>query len=139
MGLSPYSCFNLIGAAQVGKSSLTGMRVLHQLAGRVPVWPFDAIPDEGPLIVEIYTTIAARAAGIRKGLSKMRDAQALDQALSAVGSDPHIAMRSYDDHATDAILSAAWLRHVAPNLRFWTPPRLTPHIARTEGWTFGVP
>ena len=29
MRLSPYSCFNLVGASQVGKSSLTGMRVLH--------------------------------------------------------------------------------------------------------------
>jgi hypothetical protein len=39
MGLSPTSCFNLVGAAQVGKSSLTGMRVLHRIAGRVPIWP----------------------------------------------------------------------------------------------------
>lgn len=40
-GLSPSSCFNLIGAAQVGKSSLTGMRVLHRLGGRIPIWPLD--------------------------------------------------------------------------------------------------
>ena len=139
MGLSPYSCFNLIGAAQVGKSSLTGMRVLHALRGRVPMWPFDPIPAKGPLIVEIYTTIAARAVGIRKGLSKIRDAKALDEALAALGSSPHIPMRSYDDHATDAIVSAAWLRRVADDERLWHPPALTPEIARTEGWTFGVP
>lgn len=31
------SCFNLVGAAQVGKSSLTGMRMLHRLGGAIPV------------------------------------------------------------------------------------------------------
>ena len=82
-GVSPVSCFNLVGAAQVGKSSLTGMRVLHRLAGRVPVWPFDAVPDRGPLIVEIYTSIAARAAGVRKGRSKLRDGGSLDAALAS--------------------------------------------------------
>jgi len=138
MGFSPTSCFNLVGAAQVGKSSLTGMRVLHRLAGRVPVWPFDPLPSEGPAIVEIYTTIAARAAGIRKGLSKMRDAGALDTALEALGSAPHDPLARYDDHATDAILTAAWLRTAAHRPDLWTPSAMTPHIAQTEGWTFGV-
>jgi hypothetical protein len=41
------SGFNLIGAAQVGKSSLTGMRLLHRLGGRVPMWPFDPVPASG--------------------------------------------------------------------------------------------
>ena len=138
MGFSPTSCFNLVGAAQVGKSSLTGMRVLHRLAGRVPVWPFDPLPSSGPAIVEIYTTIAARAAGIRKGLSKMRDGDALDSALAALGSAPHDSLARYDDHATDAILTAAWLRISADRPELWTPPALTAHIAQTEGWTFGV-
>ena len=31
MGCKPYSNFNLVGAAQVGKSSLSGMRMLHRL------------------------------------------------------------------------------------------------------------
>lgn len=137
MGLSPTSCFNLVGASQVGKSSLTGMRVLHRLRGRVPVWPFDPVPEDGPLIVEIYTTIAARAAGVRKGLSKIRDAATLDAALDGLGSRPHAPLARYDDHATDAILTAAWLRnaHLTPDL--WHPSALTPKIARTEGWTFG--
>ena len=138
MGLSPSSCFNLVGAAQVGKSSLTGMRVLHRLAGHVPVWPFDPLPLKGPLIVEIYTTIAARAAGIRKGLSKIRDAAALDVALAAIGSDPHAPLARYDDHATDAILTAAWLRANADRPELWHPAAMTSHIAQTEGWTFGV-
>jgi len=138
MALSPYSCFNLVGAAQVGKSSLTGMRVLHRLSGRAPVWPFDPAPDEGPLIVEIYTSLAAREANIRKGLSKMRDGVALDAALDALGSAPHAPLARYDDHSTDAILTAAWLRKAATDPRCWTPAALTPQIAATEGWTFGV-
>ena len=137
-GLSPTSNLNLVGAAQVGKSSLTGMRVLHRLAGHVPVWPFDPVPSQGPLIVEIYTTIAARAAGIRKGLSKIRDAEALDVALAVIGSAPHAPLARYDDHATDAILTAAWLRANADRPELWRPAAMTSHIAQTEGWTFGV-
>lgn len=138
MRLSPYSCFNLVGAAQVGKSSLTGMRVLHRLRGQVPIWPFDPVPDDGPLIVEIYTALAARLAGLRKGVSKLRDPQALDAALSAFGSRPHAPLSRYDDHSTDAILTAAWLRRAASDPALWSPAGLTAEIARTEGWTFGV-
>ena len=138
MRLSPYSCFNLIGASQVGKSSLTGMRVLHRLAGRVPVWPFDQVPDTGPVIVEIYTALASRQAGMRKGISKIRDATTLDTMLAAFGSQQHAPLAAYDDHATDAMLSAAWLRTVADCPELWSPPELTPELARTEGWTFGV-
>ncbi|MFM7027923.1 MAG: hypothetical protein ACKOXK_04510 [Chakrabartia sp.] len=137
MGLSPYSCFNLVGAAQVGKSSLTGMRVLHRLRGQVPVWPFDPLPDNGPVIVEIYTTIAARAAGLRAGRSKMRDGQVLDDGLAVLGSRPHAPLARYHDHATDALLSAAWLRTAAARAELWSPPGMTAEIAQTEGWTFG--
>ncbi len=136
--LSPYSCFNLVGAAQVGKSSLTGMRVLHRLTGAVPIWPFDPDPGRGPLIVEIYTSIAARGAGIRAGLSKIRDAASLDTALAALGSKPHRPLSRYDDHSTDAIVTAAWLRHAADDHTLWHPPALTTDLAQTEGWTFGV-
>jgi hypothetical protein len=135
--LSPTSCFNLVGAAQVGKSSLTGMRLLHRLAGRVPIWPFDAVPDRGPLIVEIYTSIAARRAGIRAGRSKIRDAAALDAALDALGSERHRPLTSYNDHATDAMITAAWLRMAADDQALWRPPGLD-GVAQTEGWTFGV-
>ena len=136
-GLSPYSCFNLVGAAQVGKSSLTGMLVLNRLAGIIPVWPFDPLPGTGPVIVEIYTSLAARHAGLRAGLSKMRDGPSLDAALNALGSAPHTPLPRYTDHATDAILTAAWLRKVAHDPAYWNPDGLDA-VAQTEGWTFGV-
>ena len=139
MRLSPSSCFNLIGAAQVGKSSLTGMRVLHRLNGRIPVWPFDPIPSSGPVIVEIYTSIAARAAGLGAGRSKIRDGGSLDAALANLDTRPHKPLARYDDHATDAILTTAWLRRAAGCAELWSPPAMTPLVAATEGWTFGVP
>lgn len=135
---NPYSCFNLIGAAQVGKSSLTGMRMLHKLRGIAPIWPFDPVPTSGPMLVEIYTSIAARAAGRPKGRSKIRSAQDLDAALCALGSPPAAPLARYDDHSTDALITAAWLQIASQNPALWAPTQLTDKIAQTEGWTFGV-
>ncbi len=137
MGLNPYSNLNLIGAAQVGKSSLTGMRLFHRLP--YPLWPIDPLPDRGTVLVEIYTTIAARAAGRSKTRSKMRTAAELNAALDVLGAARFTQPIPLDDHRCDAILSAAWLRTAADDPALWSPPVLTPQIARTEGWTFGVP
>lgn len=141
LGCKPYSNFNLVGAAQVGKSSLTGMRVLHRLAGAIPVWPTDGIapPPKGSVIVEIYTAIASVEARRRAGRSKIRDGADLDAALAALGSPPAGREGPITDHAADAILTAAWLRANAANPALWHPRDLTPEIARTEGWTFGAP
>jgi hypothetical protein len=136
-GLNPYSNFNLVGAAQVGKSSLTGMRLLHRLDGRMALWPFDPLPAAGSVITEIYTSLAAVAAGLPKGRTKMRDAAALDAALTSIGSEPHVPIPRYTDHATDAILTSAWLRAVADGPELWNPPGLST-VSATEGWTFGV-
>ncbi len=134
----PSTVYDAIGAAQVAKASFAGMRLLHHLDGRIPIWPFDAIPGKGALVIEIYTAIAARAAGMRKGTSKIRGSAALDRALAAIGVRPHHLLASYDDHATDAILTAAWLRANARRRELWHPTMMTEGIAQTEGWTFGV-
>jgi hypothetical protein len=138
-GVNPVSNFNLVGAAQVGKSSLTGMRLLLRLDPHLPLWPYDPVPETGSVVTEIYTSLAAAAAGLPRGRTKIREAVALDAALEALGSLPHVPLARYDDHATDAILSAAFLRRIAGQPRFWSPERMTPEIAITEGWTFGVP
>lgn len=132
----PSSCFNLVGAAQVGKSSLTGMRVLHRLAGAIPVWPFDPVPPTGPVIVEVYPRLAALAAQVPGG-RKLRDPAALAKALARLGSPTPALPARFTDHASDALLTAAWLRTVAARADLWTVR--VPAIARTEGWTFGVP
>ncbi|TPG54573.1 hypothetical protein [Sphingomonas glacialis] len=134
----PSTVYDAIGAAQVAKASFAGMRLLHHLGPALPVWPIDPVPHSGACVVEIYTTIAARAAGVRKGRSKLRDAAALDAALAVLGSRAHLPLARYSDHATDAILTAAWLRANAARADLWQPNALTPEIARTEGWTFGI-
>lgn len=132
------SNFNLVGAAQVGRASLAGMRLLHRLRGRIPLWPLDRVPASGPLLVEIYTSLAARAAGGAPGRSKIRDGALLDQALAALGS-PGTGLRGpVSDHASDALLTAAWLRAIAGDDAPWSPAPLSDELARTEGWTFGI-
>lgn len=138
MGCKPYSNFNLVGAAQVGKASLTGMRVLHRLGSQVPVWPVDPLPASGSVIVEIYTTIAAMAAGRSPGKAKMRSFEELNSALATLGSLPVTGTGPLDDHSADALVAAAWLREVADDERLWQPAGLTSAIAQTEGWTFGA-
>ncbi|MGK6320117.1 hypothetical protein [Sphingomonas sp. DT-204] len=139
-GLNPCSNFNLVGAAQVGKSSLTGMRLLHRLGQALPIWPFDPAPAAGSLIVEIYTSIAARDAGRPPGRTKMKTVEALNRALAsrAIASAPVSGAGAIDDHSSDALLTAAWLRAYACRGELWHPAALTPALARTEGWTFGI-
>ena len=143
----PVSNFNLVGAAQVGKSSLTGMRMLHQLQGELPVWPMDPVPARrikqgGSMLVEIYTGLASREAaslaGDTRNRTKLLTYADLNAALAALGSAPVDKVGEIDDHSSDALLSAAWLRKVAPEEKRWEPRCLTAHIAWTEGWTFGA-
>ncbi|MBX3562410.1 MAG: hypothetical protein KF780_11435 [Sphingomonas sp.] len=128
--------YDAIGAAQVAKASFAGMRLLHALAGRVPVWPFDPLPAQGSLIVEIYTRAFIRLAGLSG--RKVRDRDQLDAALAALGSDPARLEGPSSDHETDVLIAAAGLRAIASDARYWSPAGITPKIARTEGWTFGV-
>ncbi len=137
-GCRPYSNFNLVGAAQVGKGSLAGMRLLHRLQHHYAIWPFDPLPDGGSVLVEIYTTLAAIAAGRTAARSKIRDYAALSAALSALASQPVRGRGPITDHAADALISAAWLRTLVHDPANWSPPLLTPEIAATEGWTFGA-
>lgn len=138
-GCRPTSNFNLVGAAQVGKSSLSGMRLLHRLNHALPVWPIDPLPATGSVVTEIYTTIAALAGGRPPGRSKIRDHAALNTALAhpAIASHPVRGDGPLSDHAADALLTAAWLRRAADNQALWQPAGL-PAVAHTEGWTFGA-
>ncbi|WP_343345772.1 hypothetical protein WJT74_00925 [Sphingomicrobium sp. XHP0239] len=129
--------FDAIGAAQVAKASFAGMRLLHRLAGRVPIWPFDPIEPGRSAIVEIYGRLYIRRAGLSG--RKLRTLADLDAALAALGS-PRVALdRDPSDHESDALVTAAGMRHVLhTEPQAFAPPALTPDIARTEGWTFGV-
>jgi hypothetical protein len=128
--------YDAIGAAQVAKASFAGMRFLHALHGRVPVWPMDDVPENGSLVVEIYTRAFIRLAGLSG--RKVRAVEQLDLALATLASRPARLGHDISDHETDALISAAGLRSIAGQPAYWAPAGLTPEIARTEGWTFGV-
>jgi hypothetical protein len=128
--------YDAIGAAQVAKASFAGMRLLHRLGGRVPVWPMDARPTHGSLVVEIYTRAFIRLAG--QSGRKVRSVAGLNQALEAFGARPADFKHAPNDHETDVLIAAAGMRAIAAESRWWNPSGLTPALARTEGWTFGV-
>ena len=128
--------YDAVGAAQVAKASYAGMRLLHGLQGKVAVWPMDPLPPSGSLIVEIYTRVFIQLAGLSG--RKVRSLDQLETALVALGSSPARLDRNPTDHETDVLIAAAALRAIADDPSYWQPPALTPEIARTEGWTFGV-
>lgn len=135
-GRKTASAYDAIGAAQVAKASFAGMRLLHRLDGRLAVWPMDPLPKQDSVVVEIYTRIFIRLAGLSG--RKVRSIAELNHALTALGSRPSPLRHDPNDHQTDVIISAAGLRAIAEDERYWTPSSLTPEIARTEGWTFGI-
>ncbi|HEX8625218.1 MAG TPA: hypothetical protein VF782_09080 [Allosphingosinicella sp.] len=136
-GRKTASAFDAIGAAQVAKASFSGMRLLHHLAGRVAIWPMDALPEQGSAVVEIYTRIYLRRAGLRG--TKLRSRAELDQALLGLGSRPARLGFEPNDHQTDALVTAAGMRALAAREpRAFSPEGLTPELARSEGWTFGI-
>ena len=136
-GRKTASAFDAIGAAQVAKASFSGMRLLHRLDGKVAIWPMDPAPERGSVVVEIYTRIYLRRAGLSG--AKLRSRRELNAALKALGSRPARLRSEPDDHQTDAMVTAAGMRALAmKEPGAFAPEGLTPALARTEGWTFGV-
>lgn len=129
--------YDAIGAAQVAKASFAGMRLLHRLDGMVAIWPFDSLPGQGSVVVEIYTRAFIRMAG--QSGRKVRSVEGLDTALEALGSEKSGLVEAPSDHQTDVLIAAAGLRAIAGRPEYWAPQGMTPELARTEGWTFGVP
>ncbi|MBV7256155.1 hypothetical protein KCG44_05085 [Pacificimonas sp. WHA3] len=135
--------YDAIGAGQVAKASFAGMRLLRRLGDAVPVWPFDfagdpgaAMDGEASVVAEMYSRAFIRMSGVSRGL-KLRDAATLNRALAGLGSKA-AADRIYTDHETDVLVSAAGLRRIADDRRYWVPEGLTREVAETEGWTLGV-
>ncbi|RMF12565.1 MAG: hypothetical protein D6763_00470 [Alphaproteobacteria bacterium] len=137
------SVYNLIGPAQVGLASLSGMRLLARLCERLRslvVWPF-ATPATGQsCLVEMYSRLFLKRAGIH-GV-KVRTPDQLKAALDALGSAPFRGedASALSDHETDVLVSAAGLRNLVAggDPAIWKPPGLSDKVRLTEGWTFGV-
>jgi hypothetical protein len=136
-GRKTASAYDAIGAAQVAKASFSGMRLLHRLAGKIAIWPMDPLPVTGSAIVEIYTRIYLRRVGMTG--TKLRNRASLNLALEGLGSPPTRLRFEPNDHQTDALVTAAGMRQLATTEpSAFAPLGLTPQIARSEGWTFGV-
>jgi hypothetical protein len=136
-GRKTASAYDAIGAAQVAKASFSGMRLLHRLGGQVPIWPFDPVGEGSSAVVEIYTRIYLRRAGLSG--KKLRSRAELNEALRALASPPARLRFEPDDHQTDAIVTSAGMRALAlQEPSPFAPHGLTPELSRTEGWTFGV-
>jgi hypothetical protein len=136
-GRKTASAYDAIGAAQVAKASFSGMRFLHRLHGKVAIWPMDPLPEHGSAVVEIYTRIYLRRSGMSG--TKLRTRAALNLALEGLGSPSTRLGFEPNDHQTDALVTAAGMRALTlTEPSAFGPEGLTPEIAQTEGWTFGV-
>ncbi len=136
-GRKTASAYDAIGAAQVAKASFSGMRLLHRLDRSVAIWPMDPLPANGSVVLEIHTRIFLRRAGMPG--SKLRSRVNLNRALKGLGCPPARLRFEPNDHQTDALVTAAGMRLLAmTEPRAFSPQGLTPEIALTEGWTFGV-
>ncbi len=136
-GRKTASAYDAIGAAQVAKASFSGMRLLHRLDGKVAIWPMDPVPQGASAVVEIYTRIYLRMAGMPG--AKLRSRAELNRALQGLGSRPARLRFEPNDHQTDALVTAAGMRaYAAAEPGAFAPEALTPELARTEGWTFGI-
>ena len=136
-GRKTASAYDAIGAAQVAKASFSGMRLLHRLDGKVAIWPMDPLPPNGSAVVEIYTRIYLRRAGMSG--RKLRSRSELNLALKGLGSPPLRLRFEPNDHQTDALVTAAGMRALnRDEPRAFAPSGLTAELARTEGWTFGI-
>lgn len=137
-GTRPETPFKLIGAKQVGKASLSGIRCLrairHRLSEQVAIWPFEPI-DGRSVLLEIYPTLFRHQA--LRSIDKIREIDQLALGLDRLGSDrPAGLPPSFSDHEGDALISAAGMRWwVLQNGRL---PRVAPSRVSREGWIFGV-
>lgn len=133
------SVFHLIGPSQVGLSGLSTIRMLAKLHDRsdISIWPY-AEPTGKTVLVEIYAAAFAKLGGHR---GKIKDLEALNSILTALGGREINAMPDTareGEHAADAIVTAAGLRKIASERKYWHPEKLSPMVRRTEGWIFGI-
>lgn len=134
---TPQSVFNAVGAAQVGPSSIAGMRMLRALksgpvAERVAVWPFEPAVHGKSVVVEIFPRLFPLLHGLSPA---MKHAANLDAALAAFGSEAALCAPASEDEG-DALVSAAALRALAGGQGCFDLPAGLP---AGEGWIFGVP
>jgi hypothetical protein len=136
---SPSPTFNCVGPAGVGTGSLAGMRLLHHLADKAEIWPFDNQPagSKNLTLVEIFPSYYFALAGIRAVRGNHGKLDVLNKALAyfgAKGLPAEFSAGGPDFDEADAAISAAALRALAAEPAIWKPFG----AAAREGWIFGV-
>lgn len=139
VGVRPETVLKLIGAKQVGRAALAGMRALaaltRSLGPKLALWP-GPVRGGQSVVVEIFPTLFRRQA--LGGLAKIRDAETLGRALAAFGARAGaLGSAPLSDDATDALVSAAGLRQYCDRSDAFAMPR--DPLAFQEGWILGVP
>jgi hypothetical protein len=136
---SPSPTFNCVGPAGVGTGSLAGMRLLHHLADKAEIWPFDNHPagSKNLTLVEIFPSYYFALAGIHAVGGIHGKLAVLNKALSyfrsqGLAADFRAGGPDFDE--ADAAISAAALRALAADPAIWKPFG----AAAREGWIFGV-
>jgi hypothetical protein len=163
---APESPLKLVGARQVGKGGLAGMRLLlalkTRLGARFAVWPFDPADEADIVCVELYPRLFMRMVG--HGNGKVRTVESLTRCFDALGCITESSIspilksaspsrgealkaeggaltdlaQTLIDHETDALVAAAGLRFIAADPAVWQPKGLDALATRAEGWIFGV-
>ena len=133
------------GGARGGENAAVAARALRA-ALREQTTARHSLERERESLVEREKLLSKQISRAKRRLERLdrmvRDAEALHQALAALGAPPPAPLLAHDDHSTDALITAAWLRDAARDAKLWHalwhPPMLDDAIRRTEGWTFGV-
>jgi hypothetical protein len=136
IGARPQSVFNAVGPAQVGPSSISGMRALRSLqqscGDRIAIWPFSEVSRTGSVIVEIFPRYYPLS---KRKSARLAEHSNLNAGLAAFDSDGvELAPKSEDEG--DALLSAAALRSLSSQDSLF---QLPDQSVRLQGWIFGVP
>ena len=138
------SVYHMAGP-QVGASSFSGMRMLHQMTKShgeaIAIWPFDKIDGTKTAVVEIYPSFFYRKASARRPTSKdLNDFNyaEIDKTLNHYGASrvaDFDGCRSVDQ--VDALIAAAALRELTRSFVFEIPAGQ--NFDLREGWIFGFP
>ena len=142
----PESPFKLIGAKQVGKGGLAGMRLAYDLKQHcgvdICIWPFETHADSARIVItEIYPRQFLRRTGW--GNQKVRTIEDINACLPKLNSNPIEGHIDVSDHETDALIAAAGLRFLCGQGKtvpkeIYAPKALDRITASREGWIFGV-
>lgn len=138
----PESPFKLIGAKQVGKGGLAGMRLIHnlklQFGDKIAIWPFEQnnLEQANLVITEIYPRLFIRSAGF--GNEKIRTYDDLNTILNHFNLNSIGSSELLNDHLTDAIIASAGLKWFCENGYHLTTIPLPNDAINFEGWIFGV-